>query len=79
MKPTRQLPLPVVTVCDNGVPVNWLGMDDESLRPMEIVLAELYESNPQTDQNDKNHTLTNEKDHHYFLNRFVCVGGLSDG
>ena len=24
-------------------------------------------------------SLTNEKDHHYFLNRFVCVGELFDG
>ena len=24
-------------------------------------------------------SLTNEKDHHYFLNRFVCVGGFFDG
>ena len=22
--------------------------------------------------------VTNEKDHHYFLNRFVCVGELAD-
>ena len=24
-------------------------------------------------------SLTNEKDHHYFLNRFVCVGEFFDG
>ena len=24
-------------------------------------------------------SFTNEKDHHYFLNRFVCVGEFFDG
>ena len=24
-------------------------------------------------------SLTNEKDHHYFLNRFVCVGEFFNG
>ena len=24
-------------------------------------------------------SLTSEKDHHYFLNRFVCVGEFFDG
>ena len=28
---------------------------------------------------DGGSSLTNEKDHHYFLNRFVCVGEFFDG
>ena len=28
---------------------------------------------------DGRSSLTNEKDHHYFLNRFVCVGEFFDG
>ena len=29
--------------------------------------------------NNGGSSLTNEKDHHYFLNRFVCVGEFFDG
>ena len=28
---------------------------------------------------DSRSSLTNEKDHHYFLNRFVCAGQFFDG
>ena len=35
--------------------------------------------NPIVVNNYGRSSLTNEKDHHYFLNRFVCVGEFFDG
>ena len=39
---------------------------------------QFFDENSLSKQNGRS-SLTNEKDHHYFLNRFVCIGEFLDG